>query len=306
MSKHTLAIDLSVIILTHNTRELTHACVHSVLADATSELNVEVIVVDNASTDDTAQAMRNEFENVCIIENSDNLGFARGNNAGLAAAHGRYLLLLNSDTLIQPGALAALTQFMDAHPDAGACGPMLLNEDGSLQPSGRALPTVGHLFVDMTKLYRLRRRDVFAKRGRDYRQVARVGEVSGAALLIRREVYETVGGFDPKLFAYYEDVDLCKRIGDAGYAIYYAPAAKITHLWKRSSRALPELTYRAGQTSVRYYFRKHHGRIAEALVQLLLIAKECGLIIAALARRRFDQMKFHGRMLAHALVGQSL
>jgi hypothetical protein len=293
--------DLSVIILSFNTRELTLACVQSVFA-AQDDLTLEVIVVDNASSDGTIEALRAAWPGARIIANDHNLGFARGNNAGLRAAHGRCLMLLNSDTLAQPGALGALVKFMDAHPDAGACGPMLLNEDGSLQPSGRPLPSVWRLFVDMTKLYRLWQRDVFEQRGRDYTQVGRVGEVSGAALLIRREAYERVGGLDEKLFAYYEDVDLCKRIGDAGYVIYYVPDAKVIHLWKRSSRAAPEQTYRAGQTSARYYFRKHHGPLAQAAVQAMLLAKEVALITANALRGRRDASAFHRRMLRHALA----
>ena len=299
--------DLSVIILTHNTRELTIACVRAALGDlASGGLNAEVIVVDNASTDGTARAIREQFGAVRVIENEENAGFARGNNIGLAAARGRYRLLLNSDAFVQPGALRALVAFMDAHPDAGACGPMLLNEDGSLQPSGRSLPSVGSVFADMTKLYRVSRRDVFEQRGRDYGQVARVGEISGAALMIRREAYEATGGFDPAFFAYYEDVDLCKRIGQAGYAIYYVPDAKVMHLWKRTSCALPETSYRAGQDSLRYYFRKHHGRAAEACIQLMLAARETTLALASLLRGRFADARFHGRMLAHVLAGRSL
>ncbi|BCX05910.1 MAG: glycosyl transferase [Candidatus Roseilinea sp.] len=300
-------MDVSIIILSHNTRELTCACLRAVLSDAaTSGLSAEMIVVDNASTDGTAPAIRNAFAGVRVIEAGENLGFARGNNLGLAAACGRYRFLLNSDAFVQPGALHALAAFMDAHPDAGACGPMLLNEDGSLQPSGRPLPTVWSVFVDMTKLYRLARRNVFEERGRDYGQVARVGEVSGAALMLRREAYETTGGFDPAFFAYYEDVDLCKRIGEAGFAIYYVPDAKVTHLWKRTSRVLPEASYRAGVDSLRYYFRKHHGRAAEAAVQLMLAGRESSLMLASAVRGRRERVAFHRHMLAHALARRSL
>jgi GT2 family glycosyltransferase len=291
--------ELSVIVLTHNTCELTLSCVRSVLADCPA---AEIIVVDNASSDGTFEAVQTAFPGVRVILNDANLGFARGNNLGLAAARGPYLLLLNSDTIVQPGALGALVRFIDAHPEAGACGPMLLNEDGSVQPSGRSLPTAWRLIVDMTRMYRLWQSDMFEERGRDYRQVARVGELSGAALMIRREAYERVGGFDPALFAYYEDVDLCKRIGDAGYAIYYVPDARIIHLWARSSRAVPELAYRAGQDSARIYFLKHHGPGSQLVVQLLLAGKECALIAAGLLRGRPDQAAFHRRMLDNALA----
>ena len=295
--------DLSVIILTYNTRDLTRTCVQSVLADAaTTQYVFEIIVVDNASTDDTAALLRSEFPGVRVIVNDTNLGFSRGNNVGLEAARGRYLFLLNSDTQVCTGALAALIEFMDTHADAGACGPMLLNEDGSLQPSGRALPSVWSIFTGMTRLYRLWKRDVYAQRGRDYSHVARVGEISGAALLVRREVYTRVGGFDPHIFAYYEDVDWCKRIGDVGYSIYYVPTAKVMHRWRGTSRTVSELAYRSGQNSQRYYFAKHHGPLAHALIQLLLAAKELTLVVVHTLRCNRKARRFHQQMLANVFT----
>ena len=154
-----------MIVVTYNSRDLTLACVASVLAEqqatASHRLQIELIVVDNGSTDGTAAALREAAPQARVLVQPANLGFAGGNNVGLAAARGRYLLLLNSDTEVRPGALAALVAFMDAHPDAGACGPMLVNPDGSLQPTGRDLPTLGSLFLDMTKLYRLWQRDLY-------------------------------------------------------------------------------------------------------------------------------------------------
>jgi GT2 family glycosyltransferase len=298
--------DLSVIVLTFNTRSLTRACLQALHADAAdTAYAIEVLVVDNGSTDDTAAMVRDEFPAARTIAIDTNLGFARGNNIGLAAARGRYLFLLNSDTEVQPGALAALIDFMDAHPDAGACGPMLLNGDGSLQPSGRELPSVGSVFLGMTKLYRLWGRDFYRQRGRDYRQPARVGEISGAALLVRREAYERVGGLDPNFFAYFEDTDWCKRIGEAGFAIYYTPSARVVHHWQGSSRRIPELVYRAGQDSLRYYFAKHHGPAARRLIQVLLAAKELLLIALRTFQGDREGRRFHQRMLANAWTGQT-
>jgi GT2 family glycosyltransferase len=296
-------VDLSVIIVTYNSCALTLACVASVLAEcAAGGLACEVIVVDNASTDGTLAALRARTPDVRVLPQRANLGFARGNNAGLAAAHGRYLLLLNSDTEVRRGALAALVAFMDKHPAAGACGPMLLNPDGTLQPSGRDLPTLATLFLDMTKLHRLWRRDLYTQSGRDYTQVAAVGELSAAALLVRRGVYEQVGGLDPAFFAYYEDVDWCKRMGDAGYRLYYVPAAQVMHHWQGTSRQVSELAYRAGQDSLRYYFRKHHSPLAAGAVQALLIAKEAALLAAALGRGNVVGRQLHRRMLRRALA----
>ena len=291
--------DLSVIIVTHNTCDLTRACVRSVLADAAeTRSTIETIVVDNASTDGTTDRLRGEFPDVRLIVADTNLGYARGNNLGLEAAHGRYLMLLNSDAEVGTGALEALVHFMEAHLDAGACGPMLLNADGSLQPSGRALPSVWSVFVCMTRLYRLWKRDFYTERRRDYARAARVGEVSGAAIVVRRDAYQRVGGLDPHFFAYYEDVDWCKRIGQAGYSIYYVPSAQVTHRWEGTSRQVSAVAYRAGQTSLRYYFAKHHSRPAQFLIQLLLAAREVMKIAANALKRDREARQFHQRMLA--------
>jgi N-acetylglucosaminyl-diphospho-decaprenol L-rhamnosyltransferase len=294
---------LSVIIVTHNTWQLTRDCLQSVLTDcAQLDGPAEIIVVDNASTDDSATLVRGQFPQVRLIVNESNLGFSRGNNLGLEAAHGRYLLLLNSDTQVQAGALGSLIEFMDTHPEAGACGPMLLNEDGSLQPSGHPLPSFWSVALAMTRAYRLWKADLYIQPGRDYRQVARVGEVSGAAIMVRKEVYQQVGGLDENFFAYYEDVDWCKRIGQAGHEICYVPTARVMHRWHGTSREVSEQSHRAGQQSIRYYFAKHHGRAAQLGIQLLLVSKEAFLMMAALCRRDRNSVDFHRDMLRCSLT----
>jgi GT2 family glycosyltransferase len=291
--------DLSVIVLSYNTRDLTLACLRAVPA-AAAGLETELIVVDNHSSDDTAACVAAQLPLARLIVNDRNLGFARGNNVGLAAARGRCLMLLNSDAIAAPGALRTLVEFMDAHPEAGACGPQLLNSDGSLQPSGRDLPTAWSVFSGMLRLYRLRRGSFYSQPGRDYSQTARVAELSGAALLVRREAYERTGGFDPHFFAYYEDVDWCKRLGEAGYALYYVPAAQVVHAWSATSRTMGQVPYRAAQDSLRYYFAKHHSWPARAAIGALLIAKELVLVLHALLRRDRSRLAFHRAMLARA------
>jgi len=289
--------DLSVVVLTYNTRKLTLACLR-VLFDQPEIARCEVIVVDNASSDDTATAVAEAFPQTQLIRSERNLGFGGGNNLGLIASRGRYMLLLNSDTEVQPGALAALIDFMDAHPEAGACGPRLLVTDGSLQPNGRSLPTAWSVFLDMTRLYRLTRKNVFGETGRDYSEEKRVGEVSGAALVLRRVVYERIGGFDTRLFLFYDDVDICKRVGDAGYAVYYVPSSTIVHHWGGTMKRYSEVAYRAGQDSLRYYFVKHHGRGSRALVDALLRTKELVLTVVSFFRGRRSDYYFHRKLLA--------
>lgn len=294
-------IDLSIVILTYNTCSLTQRCLEAIEATSTLPYSVETILVDNASTDGTVEMLRRRFPNVCLVRNEMNEGFARGNNVGLAVANGRYLMLLNSDTEVLPDALKQLVQFMDDHPNAGACGPQLLHSDGSLQPSGRSLPTLWSTFLDMSKLFRLWKRDLYFDTSRNYNQPATVGEISGAALLVRRTCYEQCGGLDPAFFAYYEDVDWCKRIGEAGWLIYYVPSAKVIHLWQGTSRHVSERAYRAGQDSARYYFCKHHGRMAAWVIQAMLVGKELFRIGSNCIQLKSSAVAFHWKMLRGVL-----
>ena len=292
--------DLSVIIVTYNVRDLTLACLRSLYRDGSmTRFNIEVLVVDNASADNTVTAIETEFPHVCVIKNAKNLGFALGNNVGLAIAQGRYLFLLNSDTEVNDGALGALIEFMDANAEAGAGCPMLLNPDGSLQPTGRPLPSLWSVFVGMTKLYRLWKKDFYLQPGRDYNKVTCVGEVSGAAMLVRKSVYDQTGGFDPKLFIYYEDVDWCKRIHDLGFKVFYIPQARVMHIWQRITKVLPERTYRASQDSLRYYFYKHHGPVAHSLIQALLFAKEMLLLVVSALKQDKTLRQLHRHMLSN-------
>lgn len=293
-------LDLSIVVLTHNTCALTLACLRSIDAEPNPDRR-EVLVVDNASTDGTADALQRNHPTARVLRSEVNLGFGGGNNVGLKAARGRHVLLLNSDTEVRPGALAALVAFMDAHPEVGACGPKLLNSDGSLQPSGRALPSLGSVFVDMTRLYRLTRRNVFGEAGRDYNVPRKVGEISGAALLLRRAVYDRIGGFDPGFFLFYEDVDLCKRVNEAGCAVYYVPAAEVVHHWGGTMRAISRTAHKAGEDSLRWYFAKHHGRFALGAVSAMLAGKEALLWLAGAVRGDDDAAGFHRAMLQRAL-----
>jgi N-acetylglucosaminyl-diphospho-decaprenol L-rhamnosyltransferase len=289
--------DLSIIIVSFNTQALTLACLRSLPISP----QVEVVVVDNASTDGSVSAIAADFPNVTVLPQAANLGFARANNIGLAAAHGRHLLLLNSDTEMHMGAAHALISFLDTHPRAGACGPQLRNTDGSLQPSGRALPNVRSVALDMTRLYRLTRTALFAEAGRDYAQVSEVGELSGAALCVRRDVYAQIGGLDPGFFMYYEDTDWCKRIHDAGWTVHYVPTAVVTHHWGGSTRKTAWLPIAAGQDSLRRYFQKHHGPAAHRAIQLLLVAKHTTLTLLAALRFRSTETRLQLALIWRAL-----
>ncbi len=279
--------DLSIIIVNWNTRELLADCLESVVRSQESgvrgqrkedltpdpcPLITEVFVVDNASTDGSAAMVREQFPWVHLIENRENAGFARANNQGIAAATGRYVLLLNPDTEVHPGALAALVSFMDAQPQAGACGARLLNADGSLQPSCHPMLTPGREFWRLVFLDRLWLRATYPVRHWDAITSRRVEAIKGACLLLRRAALDHVGLLDESYFIYTEEVDLCYRLAQAGWELWYVPAAAITHYGEASSRQVAEAMYIQLYRSKVQFYRKFggeaRGRQARALLAL--------------------------------------
>lgn len=209
-------MDLSIIILNWNTRDLLEKCLRS-LECPQPAITFEVIVVDNASEDDSRDMVAREFPQFQLVFNKKNLGFGAGNNVAIPQSQGRYVLFLNSDTIVMDGALTALVRFGDAHPDIGVIGPKLLNGDGSLQYSCRRFPNLAAGFFRNTPLGRLFPNNRFASdylmQDWDHATPRDVDWVSGAALMIRREVLDVIGGFDEEYYMYCEDVDLCRRAG---------------------------------------------------------------------------------------------
>ncbi len=237
---------LSVVIVTWNVREDLRECLRS-LFDNSGAVPMEVIVVDNASQDGTAEMVRAEFPQVHLIINEQNLGYTKANNQGIRASRGKYVLLLNPDTVVLPGAIEELVAFAESHPEVGIIGPKLLNPDGSIQRSARSLPDLGVGLFRNTPLGRLFPNNPFVRRylltDFGYDQVREVGWVSGAAMLIRREVLDKIGLLDERFWAYCEDVDLCWRAWQAGFKVVFNPLATIIHKIGRSSdqRLVPSL-----------------------------------------------------------------
>ena len=255
------APDITVSIVSYNTRELLQACLRSLKerVDA-GEVSLEIVVADNGSTDGSIEMMRTEFPAVRLIETGGNIGYGRANNAALADARGRYVFILNSDTEIEPGALGAMRDFLDAHPEAGAAGAQLILPDGSIQPSCAADPTLGSVFWEQTYLYKLFPRNKvtggYAMTYWDYKTPRAVEQVCGACLMVRRSLYEQIGGFDPHYFMYFEDTDLCYRIRRTGTQIWFLPEAKINHVLGGSSEGSWHTRARmiASYNKSRYYF----------------------------------------------------
>lgn len=280
------AMKLSVIIVSFNTAPLLRACLTSVFESSVG-FDLEVIVVDNASSDDSLRMVERDFPSVRLIANPRNVGFAAANNQALRITSGDFALLLNSDCEALPGALQSLVEFARTHPQSGVVAPKLLNPDGSVQPSGRRFPTLWRFFMEVTALYKTFHPHGYFNPREDYTRIREVDEVSGAAMLVRRETFEQVGLLDEGFFFYWEDIDWCKRIKAAGWKVVYLPQARIVHHFGGSSGAFRPLTHRASLRSMHHYFRKHHGAVTALLVKTTLVLREAvHLLLATITLRR--------------------
>jgi GT2 family glycosyltransferase/glycosyltransferase involved in cell wall biosynthesis len=269
-------VDLSIVVLSWNVREMLAGCLRS-LPGAAGEwwARAEVVVVDNASTDGSAEMVREQFPGVRVLALRENRGFSVGNNAGIRASRGRFVLLLNPDTIARPGSIEAMCEYLEGQPDVGVVGPRLLNPDGTLQPSRRRFPTLATALVESTPLQQafpsaevLRR---FYVEDRPDGETQDVDWLSGAALLCRRETLEQVGLFDPGYFMFSEEVDLCRRVREAGWRVVYLPGAEITHFGGQSTdQAVPSRHINFNSSKARY-FRLHEGRVAGRLVRWYLL-----------------------------------
>jgi hypothetical protein len=266
-------VDLSIIIVSWNVRELLAACLRSIAAGQ-GDLNLEVIVVDSASADGTSELVGDQFPWVRLIARADNVGYARGNNLGLAAARGRAMMLLNPDTEIVGEALPRMLAFLDGRPEIGVLGPQLLNPDGSIQSSRRRFPTLATGLFESTWLAPLAPRRLLA---RYYMldlpddEIASVDWLTGACLLAPRAAVEAAGPLDEEYFMYSEELDWCRRIKAAGWRIVYFPEAQVIHHQGKSSEQAVTERHMNFQRAKLRYFRKYHRPGAVRLLRAVLL-----------------------------------
>ena len=232
-------MDLSIIIVNWNTREMLRDCLQSVF-DTAADITFDVWVVDNGSSDDSQQMVRDAFPQVELIANQDNKGFAGANNQALSRAKGRHVLLLNSDTLVHGDVLSASVRYLDDNPDVGAMGCRVLNTDGTLQITGSQLPSLLNLSLQATGLNRLPGRffDRFQMARWDRRDARDLDVIFGCYLMVRRSVIEQVGLLDDTFFFYGEETDWCFRIAKGGWRLVLAPVGEITHFGGGSVKKL--------------------------------------------------------------------
>ncbi|MFH1371552.1 MAG: glycosyltransferase family 2 protein [Planctomycetota bacterium] len=257
-------MDLSIVIVSWNTRDILRNCLRSVFYQ-TQGIRSEVIVVDNASSDGSAEMVKTEFSQVALIENHDNRGFAVANNQGMALSCGRYLLLLNSDTVVLDDAISKIVAFADNHPEAAVVGCRVLNPDKTLQPTCFMFPSLLNLVLAATHLYKLFPRNKFFGRERmtwwDRSDTREVDVVTGCCMLVRREAIERVGIMDDAFFMYGEETDWCYRLKFAGWKVMFTPGAQIIHFGKASSSRIKSTMRLQLSGSILIYFKKHKGWI---------------------------------------------
>lgn len=256
-------LDLTVIIVNWNVRELLKNCLESIYTQ-TREIAFEVIVVDNGSSDGSIDMVVREFPKVRLITNKENLGFGKANNQAIRESKGRYLALLNTDTVILGDALATMVGFMDAHRKVGAVGPKILNPDTTVQLTcGRHSPTLLTELWDFTKLSSLFPKSrVFGKSLMgfwDHNDTREVQLISGACMMVRRETIEQTGLMDERFFLYADETDWCYRMRKNAWEIYLNADAVIIHLGQKSMKRNSVSTVYWSCKSMHAFFLKHHG-----------------------------------------------
>jgi GT2 family glycosyltransferase len=284
-------MDFSFAIVNWNTRDLLDRCLASLQqAIAASDFSCEVLVADNASSDGSAAMVRDRYPDVVLVETGANLGFAGGHEPLFRRSRGRLHVLVNSDVELLPGCLEAVMARMDADTDIGVLGPKVRFPDGSVQPSCRRFPSLLHQAIDASGLNRIFPRHPFwnaYKMGDfDHSSARDVDQVMGSLFVIRRKLMEQIGGLDTDFFMYYEEVDYCFRAKQAGWRVFFEPAAEVIHVGGASAEQVKVHTIRRTYRSMRHYFEKHRGFWSWLVLMPILSLDSVTHVAFACLRRR--------------------
>ena len=254
-------LDISLIIVNRNVGKLLYQCLDSI--KNSKGISYEVIIVDNASSDGSQTLLAQKYPEAKLIANSQNLGFAAACNIGIKAAAGKYPVLLNPDTLIEPDCLKSLFDFMESNPKAGLSGPKVLNPDGSLQPTIRVIP--GYLNILFSRKSPIAviwpgnpgtSRYILRSLPKD--KPSQVPALAGVCLILRREMLEQIGLLDERYFMYLEDIDLCLSASQKGWQAFYVPQARLMHHWGKSSEQDKARMNEEHRRSMYLFFEKNH------------------------------------------------
>lgn len=284
-------IAVDVLIVNFNTAHLLGA-MFAHLRQAAEHLVLRCLVVDNASRDDSVARLRSEFAPDHLIVNATNIGFGRANNQLLPLLSGRYVLLLNTDAFVSPNTLDATVAYMEAHPDCGVLGTRLVGSDGAEQPCRRQFPTPWRVFMQRTGLSRLRLRPPDDETVGTAAVAYECDWVPGCYYLVRREVIDSLGLFDPRYFLYCEEVDHCRRVKAAGWKVVAFGGTTVVHTGGESAVSAGALSASGRQIvalqweSELLYFRKHHGLLGVLLHLWLTLVGDAYLLLKAVLTGR--------------------
>ncbi|QAT41045.1 glycosyltransferase family 2 protein [Clostridium sp. JN-9] len=282
-------MDVSIIIVNYNTKDLLRDCIKSI-KETTKDLEYEIIVSDNKSSDGSSEMLKEEFKDVILLENERNGGFAYANNKGIKIAKGKYIFLLNSDTIVLENSILNMYNYMEENTYIGILGPKLLNADLSEQTSVFAYPTVFKEFASIFEMKKLLKNkyirkvllkfsdkalpnDVnqYMKNFKESKSIEQVEVLVGAAMFIRRDVINAIGGLDESYFMYYEEIDYCLNSAKHGWPCVFYPYSEIIHLIGQSSKKVSLITFMARYESMLHYFEKNHGKGQKLAVKFILI-----------------------------------
>ena len=265
-------IELSIIIVNYNTKFYLKNCIDSIIQN-TKYLKYEIIVSDNNSSDSSQDMVSTQFPSVILINNDDNLGFSRANNIGYLRSKGENLLFLNSDTLVLDDSLKKMNEYLKSHSEVGIVGPKIFNFEGQ--------PTRSYMrFLDLKKLFfgsRIFKHLIDIEKYRihysnyDYKSIQRVPWISGACMMMKRNVFEQAGLFDEGYFLYLEDMDICLQVTRIGYQVVYFPKAEIIHYFGGSSKSSFDKLNSTHQNSITHYFEKNFSRVHLWIAKLYLV-----------------------------------
>jgi GT2 family glycosyltransferase len=261
----------SIILVNYNGANFLQECLTSIDKFISPDV-CEVIIVDNSSTDESIKIVKDNFTSFKLICSRDNLGFGKANNLAVKHSQGQYLLFLNTDTILMENTPKILSEYLQQNYDVATISPRITFRDDSYQLSCGNLPNIVVEFFDKIK-YNLDNKwhSLFANLyDRQYSKVQEVGWVTGACLMMRRDVFEQIGGFDENFFMYFEDKDICKRVKDLGYKVIYYPETTIIHLLGGSSHRIKKSVNKYYRNSQLYYYQKHLGKFQTNILKLYL------------------------------------
>ena len=270
-------MDVSIIIVSWNTQAMLGRCIESICTN-TKNITSEIIVVDNASSDGSAETVEKEFPQVKLIRNEENLGFAKANNIGIRESTGRYIYLVNSDVIVLDNCIDGLIKFMDKNPLVGMAGPRILNPDHTLQCSCRHFPSAWNNLCQVLGLnYVFPKSAFFSEPMMKYwpHDVERkVDVLSGCFWMVRREALDEVGLLDERFFFYGEDIDWCKRFHKAEWDVMFYPGAEAIHFGWASSNNAPIRFYIEMQKADLQYWRKYHGNLGRLTYWIIILVRQ--------------------------------